>query len=120
MKKITNLVVMSVGGYQKYCDYNNDGNKDNFNYDPIFILGMPRSGTTLVEQILSSHPDVFGGGEITQLSAIMNKFFPQSYKNGLFVNLENCRDSIFKDLGSEYIKYIRKFSLSNGIIPLIL
>ena len=31
---------------------------------PIFIVGMPRSGTTLVEQILSSHPDVFGAGEI--------------------------------------------------------
>ncbi|MDE3177649.1 MAG: tetratricopeptide repeat protein [Pseudomonadota bacterium] len=30
---------------------------------PIFILGMPRSGSTLVEQILASHPDVFGGGE---------------------------------------------------------
>ena len=27
---------------------------------PIFIIGMPRSGTTLVEQILSSHEDVFG------------------------------------------------------------
>jgi tetratricopeptide (TPR) repeat protein len=31
---------------------------------PIFILGMPRSGTTLVEQILASHPKVFGAGEI--------------------------------------------------------
>ncbi len=31
---------------------------------PIFILGMPRSGTTLVEQILASHPAVFGAGEI--------------------------------------------------------
>jgi tetratricopeptide (TPR) repeat protein len=30
---------------------------------PIFIIGMPRSGTTLVEQILSSHPEVFGAGE---------------------------------------------------------
>ncbi len=29
----------------------------------IFIVGMPRSGTTLVEQILASHPDVYGGGE---------------------------------------------------------
>lgn len=35
---------------------------------PIFILGMPRSGTTLVEQILASHPDVRGGGELTALS----------------------------------------------------
>ena len=29
----------------------------------MFILGMPRSGTSLMEQILSSHPDVYGGGE---------------------------------------------------------
>lgn len=34
---------------------------------PVFILGMPRSGTSLVEQILASHPDVFGGGERTFL-----------------------------------------------------
>lgn len=32
---------------------------------PIFIVGMPRSGTTLIEQILSSHPAVFGAGELT-------------------------------------------------------
>jgi tetratricopeptide (TPR) repeat protein len=31
---------------------------------PIVIIGMPRSGTTLVEQIISSHPDVAGGGEL--------------------------------------------------------
>ena len=31
---------------------------------PLFILGMPRSGTTLVEQILASHPQVYGGGEV--------------------------------------------------------
>ncbi|MBX2831726.1 MAG: sulfotransferase [Rhodospirillales bacterium] len=30
----------------------------------VFIVGMPRSGTTLTEQILSSHPDVFGAGEL--------------------------------------------------------
>ncbi len=29
---------------------------------PVFIVGMPRSGSTLVEQILASHPQVFGGG----------------------------------------------------------
>ena len=32
---------------------------------PVFIFGMPRSGSTLVEQILASHPEVFGAGEIT-------------------------------------------------------
>jgi tetratricopeptide (TPR) repeat protein len=32
---------------------------------PVFIIGMPRSGTTLVEQILASHPQVFGAGELS-------------------------------------------------------
>lgn len=31
---------------------------------PVFIIGMPRSGTTLAEQILASHPEVFGAGEL--------------------------------------------------------
>lgn len=31
---------------------------------PVFIVGLPRSGTTLTEQILASHPQVFGGGEL--------------------------------------------------------
>lgn len=34
---------------------------------PVFILGMPRSGTTLVEQILASHPQVFGAGELSDI-----------------------------------------------------
>jgi len=38
---------------------------------PIFILGMPRSGTSLAEQILASHPDVYGAGEIYALPATM-------------------------------------------------
>jgi tetratricopeptide (TPR) repeat protein len=39
---------------------------------PIFILGMPRSGTTLVEQILSSHSKVYGGGELEFLALIID------------------------------------------------
>lgn len=36
---------------------------------PVFILGMPRSGTSLMEQILSSHPDVFGAGELKYMTS---------------------------------------------------
>jgi len=39
---------------------------------PVFILGMPRSGTTLTEQICSSHPDVHGAGELTKLRRMAN------------------------------------------------
>ncbi len=41
---------------------------------PIFILGMPRSGTTLVEQILSNHPKVAHGGELAFLSEAYSQF----------------------------------------------
>lgn len=37
---------------------------------PIFIVGMPRSGTSLVEQILASHPQVTGGGELPQITSL--------------------------------------------------
>lgn len=40
---------------------------------PIFILGMPRSGTTLVEQILASHPDVHGAGELKDFALALSQ-----------------------------------------------
>jgi tetratricopeptide (TPR) repeat protein len=40
---------------------------------PIFILGMPRSGTTLVEQIISAHPRVHGAGELVLLPNLVGK-----------------------------------------------
>jgi tetratricopeptide (TPR) repeat protein len=41
---------------------------------PVFVLGMPRSGTTLVEQILASHPEVFGAGELGQIPSLIAIF----------------------------------------------
>jgi Tfp pilus assembly protein PilF/LPS sulfotransferase NodH len=38
---------------------------------PIFIVGMPRSGSTLIEQILASHPEVHGGGEMFVLPSLL-------------------------------------------------
>ena len=40
---------------------------------PIFIVGMPRSGSTLVEQILSSHPQVFGAGELGEVPLFITR-----------------------------------------------
>lgn len=44
---------------------------------PIFVLGMPRSGTSLVEQILASHSTVHGAGEINVMPHIAEKLIPQ-------------------------------------------
>jgi tetratricopeptide (TPR) repeat protein len=40
---------------------------------PIFVLGMPRSGTTLVEQILASHPDIHGAGELNHIPRLVGQ-----------------------------------------------
>lgn len=44
---------------------------------PVFIFGMPRSGTTLVEQIVSSHPNVYGAGELKYISQIIQSLAGQ-------------------------------------------
>ena len=67
------------------------------NHTPIFILGMPRSGTTLVEQIISNHSQVHGAGELTfidRFGAIINR-------GGQVANLENIlkvRNSYLNEL----------------------
>ncbi|MBI1174855.1 MAG: tetratricopeptide repeat protein [Sideroxydans sp.] len=40
---------------------------------PVFIVGMPRSGTTLIEQILASHPAVFGAGELDDIGEVVQQ-----------------------------------------------
>lgn len=41
--------------------------------EPIFVVGMPRSGTTLVDRILSTHPEVYSAGELQNFSVELKK-----------------------------------------------
>jgi len=50
---------------------------------PIFIVGMPRSGTSLTEQILSGHSQVFPGGELSGMGNILAKICPSPDEAGL-------------------------------------
>ncbi|PSJ56282.1 hypothetical protein C7I85_24810 [Mesorhizobium soli] len=43
---------------------------------PVFVVGMPRSGSTLVEQILASHPGVLGAGEIPDFDRVTHMRWP--------------------------------------------
>jgi len=62
---------------------------------PIIIVGMPRSGTTLTEQIISSHPSVFGAGELTYLNIIAADMEPMT--------MDNCAE-----IGQTYVDMTRK------------
>src|SRR6056300_690406 len=59
----------------------NISHKSFSNKKMIFICGMPRSGSTLIEQVISSHNKVYGSGELPHLNNIINKNFLD--KNGL-------------------------------------
>ncbi len=45
---------------------------------PVFIVGVPRSGTSLTEEILASHPDVHGAGELDELNEIASEMWGRS------------------------------------------
>ncbi len=85
---------------------------------PIFILGMPRSGSTLIEQILASHPDVHGAGEIVAFeNTVVGANWP--FEGYMQPSLEgSLRPSgppkppnrYFRELGAAYVKALRDHS----------
>ena len=54
--------------------------KTSKNKSIIFICGMPRSGTTLIEQIIAAHPQVNGAGELIYLQNLIEKNFIEDFK----------------------------------------
>ena len=80
---------------------------------PIFILGMPRSGTSLVEQILASHPEVFGAGELNDLAMVYQSLDDptDSSRGDSFPEaLPGLDPAEYVNLGKQYIARIRKYS----------
>jgi Flp pilus assembly protein TadD len=78
----------------------------NFSPLPIFVIGMPRSGTTLIEQILSSHSDVRGAGELTLLSDIVRAKEGSGTPYPEFVASAGGR--ALKAIGATYVAELQK------------
>jgi len=83
---------------------------------PIFIIGMPRSGTTLAEQILASHPDVHGAGELKYLGDVIGEYFTYQQQSQFPENIERIDCKIFKRLGQQYIERIARHSHGTAYI----
>lgn len=73
----------------------------------IFILGMPRSGTSLVEQILSSHNDVFGAGELSTLRTSWRKAGVQSEAK-FHTQLVKKGSDYWGSIGQQYLDEVNK------------
>ena len=81
--------------------------KDNYKVYPIFILGMPRSGTSLLEQIISTHSEVFGAGELNTMPKI---FYEANW------NEKTNPEELFKFVRKEYLSNIEKIQTSKRLL----
>lgn len=87
----------------------------NTSLQPVFIVGMPRSGTTLVEQILSGHSDVYAGGELNLISEIAQKLqltMEQSDAQHMF--FENNTEQSLYGFARYYLNDINNLALNNN------
>ena len=76
----------------------------------IFIVGMPRSGTTLIEQILSSHTKVFGADEIIYLPQLIDKYFNQNKLNLFLQEVFDFDKNDLTKMAKEYISMTQSIS----------
>lgn len=106
--------------------YENFAHPANQSDKPVFILGMPRSGTSLIEQVISSHPDAIGAGELKLLHRVVDGInahkFPirtsnKNQKMSTFipgVDLSDCTKLTFEERGDLYVKAIESIANTLG------
>ncbi len=75
---------------------------------PIFIVGMPRSGTSLVEQIISSHSSVYGAGELNSIHMLAERLGKTSEEGGGYPGcIFNLGEKELNDAADEYLGALR-------------
>lgn len=89
-----------------FSDRNGWGSKK---ADPIFIVSLPRSGSTLVEQILASHPEIEGTEELHDIERIAISMAPQGGTGGWLDALRDLTQEQACELGDHYVEATRRF-----------
>lgn len=86
--------------------------RDSLPIRPIFIVGMPRSGTSLVEQIISSHHGVYGAGEVNNFHNII---MPIIEKHAVNENY-NLKNDEFALIRKQYSNSLERFYANEKVI----
>lgn len=85
--------------------------KNYSNAAPIFIVGLPRTGTTLVDRILSSHPDVVSAGELNTFAGLIKKATATTSNKVLDAEtLAKIEDIDMAEIGQDYISSTRRLA----------
>ncbi len=83
---------------------------------PIFIVGMPRSGTTLLEQILSSHTSVHGAGELSELHDCIVSATKAGPDHPFAAGVTHLSEADLKRLGDDYLQRVWQLSPDSRFI----
>lgn len=84
---------------------------ENKSNQPLFILGMPRSGTTLVEQILTSHSNVSGAGELPLIGEIAeSKLSNNTQLQPYPINVKSISREVLNACADYYLKQTQKLA----------
>ncbi len=79
---------------------------------PVFIVGMPRSGTSLVEQIIASHNAVYGAGELNTLT----KLITQKIKDHYTQDTNSLPEKAFLSIRKQYLDTLSRFKVPENVI----
>ena len=86
--------------------------RDSLPIRPIFIVGMPRSGTSLVEQIISSHHEVYGAGEVNNFHNIIMPIIEKHVVNENY----NLKNDEFALIRKQYSNSLERFYANEKVI----
>lgn len=88
-----------------------------FDINPIFIVGMPRSGTTLIEQIISSHSLAYGAGELPYIAEIANEIGDRKNTNHTYPdNIGMATASNLEAKATSYMQKLMKVGKGKSVI----
>jgi len=76
-------------------------------FRPIFIVGMPRSGSTLVEQVLASHPQVYGGDELSVTAEVTEAAQRKHFSPSVPGLVNSATPAMINELARSYIRAVR-------------
>jgi len=78
---------------------------------PIFIVGMPRSGTTLIEQILASHPRVHAGGELEDFASTATAVLAKDARSGIdAASMQAADPAAIAEVGRRYVDAVARLA----------
>jgi len=95
---------LAIKNAYKSIILNNDLNIDKGNKIPIKIVGLPRSGTTLLEQIISSHSKVYSMAESLAFPSCIKQYFPSSDPDQFQNEIKNVNYRAVKKFRETYFK----------------